>query len=73
MHHISLDRSWSNDRHFDDDIVEAFRFHPRQRRHLRAALDLKNADRVRFLHDFECSGVIFRNVGKIERSPAFPT
>ena len=53
MHHVALNRSGPNDRDFDDDIVKTFRLHPRQRRHLRAALDLKHADRVGVLHHFE--------------------
>ena len=70
MHHVALDRSRPDDRDFDHHIVKTFRFHPRQRRHLRAALDLENADRVGLLHHLEGGGVIFRNVGEIERAPA---
>ena len=71
MHHIALNRSRPNDRDFDHNIVKTFWFHPRQRRHLRPALDLKHTDGVGFLHDCEGGGVIFRNMGQIERSPAF--
>ena len=71
MHHVALDRPRPNDRDFDHDIVKTFRFHPRQRGHLRAALDLENADRVGVLHDLECFLVIFRNVRQIERPSAF--
>ncbi len=71
MHHVTLNRPWPNDRDFDHDIIKTFRFHAWQRRHLRAALDLKNTDGVRVLHDLESRGVVFRNVGKIERSAAF--
>ena len=70
MHHVALDRSRPNDRHFDYDVVKTFRFHPRQGGHLRAALDLENADRVGALHDFICCGVIFRNVSEIEWTAA---
>ena len=71
MHHVALDRSRPNDRDFDHDIVKTFRFQPRQRRHLRPALDLKNADRVGLLHHLVGGGVILRDVGEIERPPAF--
>src|ERR1700693_1960172 len=71
MHHVALNRPRSNDRDLDHYVVKTFRFHPRQRRHLRAALDLKNADRVRVLHDLEGLLVIFRNVGEIERPATF--
>ena len=72
MHHVALDRSRPDDRDFDHDIVKAFRFHPRQRRHLGAALDLENPDRVRLLHHLVSCRVIIRDVREIERSPAFP-
>ena len=70
MHHVALDRSRSNDRDFNHDVVKTFRFHPRQRRHLRATLDLKNADRVGVLHDLERFLVVFGNVSEIERPSA---
>ncbi len=41
MHHVALDRAGPDDRDLDHHIVETFRLHPRQRRHLRAALDLE--------------------------------
>ena len=46
MHHAALDRTRPHDRHLDHEIVEAARPEPRQHRHLRAALDLEDADRV---------------------------
>ena len=46
MHHIALDGAGAHDRHFDDEIVEFRRFQARQHRHLRAAFDLENADRI---------------------------
>src|SRR5205814_10612327 len=73
MNHVTLDRSWPNDRHFDDDVVKTFWFHPWQRRDLGAALDLKYADGVGVLHDLECLLVILRNVGKIEWAAALAT
>ncbi len=44
--HPPLDRPGAHDRHLDDEIVESPRPEPRQHRHLRAALDLEDADRV---------------------------
>src|SRR6266568_3134523 len=73
MHHVSLDWSRPNDRHFDDHIIKTFRLHPRESRHLRAALNLKHADCVGFLHHFKGGGVIFWNVSKIERAPSLAT
>ena len=70
MHHVALDRSRPNDRDFNDDIVKTFRLHPRQGGHLRAALDLKNADRVGFLHHFMRRRIIRGEVGEIEWAPA---
>ena len=44
--HIALDRSGAHDRDLNDEVVELVRFHPRQHRHLRAALDLEDAEGV---------------------------
>ena len=71
MHHVALDRSRANDRHFNHHVVKTFRFHPRQGGHLGAALDLKDTDRVGVLHNLECRRIILGNVSKIERPPAF--
>ena len=46
MHHVALDRAGPHDRHLDDEIVEFARPQPRQHRHLRAAFDLEDAERV---------------------------
>ena len=46
VHHAALDRTGSNDRDFDYQIIETLRSEPRQHRHLRARFDLKYADRV---------------------------
>ena len=71
MHHIALDRSRPNDRHFNHNVVKTFRFHSRQSGYLRAAFDLKNADGVGLLHNLKGGRIIFRNVCKIEWPPAF--
>ena len=47
MHHVALDRAGSHDRHFDHEIVEISRHEPRQHGHLRAALHLEHAERIR--------------------------
>ena len=70
MHHIALDRARADDCHFNHYIVKTFRLHSRQGRHLRTALDLKNADRVGLLHDLKRGSVILWNMSKIERAPA---
>ena len=46
MHHLPDDRPRPDDRHLHDEVVEHHRLQPRQRRHLRARLDLEHADRV---------------------------
>ena len=69
MYHVPLDRTRPNNCDFNHDIVKAFRFHPRERRHLRTAFDLKDADRVGLLHHFKGGGVVVWNVCKIERAP----
>ena len=66
MHHVALDRTGPNDRDLDHDIVKTFWLHPRERGHLGAALDLKNADRVGVLHHLVGRRVIRRDVGQIE-------
>jgi hypothetical protein len=60
MDHIALDRAGPNDRHLHDDVVEAPRLEAREHRHLRARLDLEDADRVRALQH----RVRFRVVGR---------
>ena len=46
MHHVALYRTRTNDRDFDDEIVIAARFQPRQHRHLCTRFDLKDTHRV---------------------------
>ena len=73
MHHIALDRSRTDDRHLYHHVVKTFRFHPRQRGHLRAALDLKHPNGVGVLHDLEGLLVVFWNVSEIECPSALAT
>jgi hypothetical protein len=60
MHHVALDRARPHDRDFDDEIVEFLRLQTRQHRHLRAAFDLKYAERVGALQHAINGGVLFR-------------
>jgi hypothetical protein len=46
VHHLPDDRPRPDDRHLHDDVVEHHRLQARQRRHLRARLDLEDANRV---------------------------
>ena len=73
MHHVALDRSWPDNRHFDHHIVKTFWLHPRQGRHLGATFDLEHADCVGALHNLKCLLVIFRDVCQIEWPAAFST
>ena len=67
MHHIALDRTRPDDRHFDDEIVKSARLDPRQHRHLRAALDLKGAERVGLADHRIGLGILGGDGGEIER------
>ena len=44
--HVALNGAGSDDRDFDDQVVEGSRLQTRQHRHLRPALDLEDPDRV---------------------------
>ena len=46
MHHAALDRPRPHDRHFDRQVVETARREARQHRHLGAAFDLEDAERI---------------------------
>jgi hypothetical protein len=46
MDYIAPDGARSDDGDLDDEIVERARLHPRQHRHLGAALDLEGDERV---------------------------
>src|SRR5262249_33240144 len=61
MNHVALDRSRTYDRDLDDEVVEILRLEPRQHRHLRAALDLEDADRVGALEHAVNGFFFFRN------------
>ena len=46
MDHIALNGTGTNDSDFNDKVVKCARTHTRQKIHLRAALDLKDAERI---------------------------
>ena len=66
MDHIALDRAGPHDRDFDDEIVEALRRHARQHRHLRAAFDLKDADRIRLADHLVSRGILCGDGREVE-------
>src|SRR5204863_6364683 len=73
MDHIALDRTRADDRDFNHDIVKTFRLQSRQRRHLGATFDLKNANGIGRLHHLKRLRVVLRNVSEIEWAAAFAT
>ena len=66
MHHLSDDRPGPDDRHLDHQVVEALGPHARQRRHLGAALDLEDADRVGALEHGVDRGIVGRQVRQVD-------
>jgi len=72
VHHATLNRPWSHNRHFDDQVVKAPGPQTRQHAHLCTAFNLKDPDRVG-LADHVVSGRVFgRDVGESKRlSPPF--
>ena len=66
MHHLPDDRAGPDDRDLDDDVVEPLRTQPRQRRHLRARLDLEDPDRVGLLQHPVDGGVVGGKMGKVD-------
>ena len=63
VHHLPRDRAGPDDRDLDHQVVEALGLHARKRRHLRAALDLEDADRVGALDHRVGLGVVGRAGG----------
>ena len=60
MHHVADDRPGADDGDLHDQVVEVRRLQPRQRRHLRARLDLEDADGVGLRQHLVDVGVIRR-------------
>ena len=61
MDHIALDRPGPDNRDLDHQIVEAARAQPREHVHLRAAFDLKHAERVPLAQHVVNLGVLARD------------
>ena len=61
--HVALDGAGADNRHLDDQIVEVPWLQPRQHRHLGAAFNLKDPDRVR-VTDHVVDGGVAEVVGK---------
>src|SRR5215472_8887277 len=66
MHHVALDWPRPHDRDLDDEIVKFLRLEPRQHTHLRAALDLEDAERVGTGQHLVNGGLFGRDRGKVE-------
>ena len=66
MHHVALDRAGAHDRHLDHQVVEAAGLEPRQHVHLRPALDLEDADRIRPAQHVVDLGVVLRHRGECQ-------
>ena len=61
VHHVALDGAWPHDRHLDDEVVEFAGLQPRQHVHLRPALDLEHADRIRLAQHVVNGGIVGRH------------
>ena len=66
MHHAADDRPRPDDRHLHDDVVELLRGVPRQRGHLRAALDLEEPDGVGLVQHPVDLRVVLRQVREVD-------
>ncbi len=67
VHHLSDDGSGPDDGHLHHEVVEPFRPETRQRGHLRARLDLEDANRVGLLQHPVDDRVVRRQAGHLER------
>src|SRR5690606_25345082 len=70
MHHPALDRTGTDDRYFDHQIVKMLRTQSRQHSHLRATLDLEHPYRIGFADHAVNDRILWRdarsNVESIE-------
>lgn len=66
MHHVTLDRSGTHDRHFNDKVIEFPGTKTRQHVHLRAAFDLEHADGVGVAQHVVDANVFSRHGCEIE-------
>ena len=65
MHHVALDRAGADDRHLNDQIIEAARAHAGQEVHLRAAFHLEHPKRIRVAQHVVDRRVFGRQVRQI--------
>ena len=65
VNHPPLDGPGPHDRHLHDEVVELHRLEAREHRHLRAALDLKDAHRVRAAEGVVHLGVLGGDTGQL--------
>jgi hypothetical protein len=72
MNHVALDRTRPDDRDLNDEIIKGARLDPRQHGHLRAALDLEDAERVGLADHRIGLGVLGRNGAEIARDALVP-
>ena len=66
MDHFADDRAGADYRDLDHQVVKSLGLHPRQRRHLRAALDLENADGIGAPQHCVHSGIVWRQMREID-------
>ena len=66
VHGVALHRAGADDRHLDDEVLEALRPRLRQRLHLGARLDLEHADRVGGLDGPIHLGVVVREAVEVD-------
>ena len=62
----TLDRPWAHDRDLDDEVIEVLRLRTANRLHLRAALDLKDADGVGRTDRLEGLCVVERDAREVD-------
>ena len=70
VHGFALDRPWADERDLDRQVVEVLREGAEQALHLRSALDLEVADRVRSLDLFVDVRIVERDPRQVDRLAA---
>ena len=72
MDHVALDRPGPDDRHLDDQVVEALGAEPGQHVHLRPALDLEDAEAVGPAQHGIGGRAVARQAGQVVLEPVVP-
>ena len=67
MNHIALNGAWTNEGHFNDQIIKFSGFKARQHIHLGAAFNLKHPDGISLLQHFINGGIFARHGGQLIR------